>query len=86
MFCSFHADRCGIVVRDDGVRQEGSSAAAARETASRPVRFHRRSAAPIPSISSSVPSANTDSSRPANVARVDVYAFTGPARRRKLKF
>ena len=26
-----------------------------------------------------VPSANTDSSRPANVARVDVYAFTGPA-------
>ena len=26
-----------------------------------------------------VPSANTDSSRPANVARVDVYGFTGPA-------
>jgi len=26
-----------------------------------------------------VPSANTDSSRPANVARVEVYAFTGPA-------
>jgi predicted small lipoprotein YifL len=26
-----------------------------------------------------VPSANTDSSRPANVARVDVYALTGPA-------
>ena len=26
-----------------------------------------------------VPSANTDNSRPANVARVDVYAFTGPA-------
>jgi hypothetical protein len=26
-----------------------------------------------------VPNANTDNSRPANVARVDVYAFTGPA-------
>ncbi len=26
-----------------------------------------------------VPSANTDNTRPANVARVDVYAFTGPA-------
>ena len=26
-----------------------------------------------------VPSANTDSSRPANVARVEVYALTGPA-------
>ena len=26
-----------------------------------------------------VPSANTDSSRPANVARVDIYALTGPA-------
>jgi hypothetical protein len=26
-----------------------------------------------------VPNANTDDSRPANVARVDVYAFTGPA-------
>ena len=27
----------------------------------------------------SVPAANTDGSRPANVSRVDVYAFTGPA-------
>jgi hypothetical protein len=26
-----------------------------------------------------VPNANTDNTRPANVTRVDVYAFTGPA-------
>ena len=26
-----------------------------------------------------VPNANTDNTRPANVSRVDVYAFTGPA-------
>ena len=58
------------------------AAAAARQAAGGAGRFHGR--APRRGSSTlqfTVPATNTDGSRPANVERIDVYAFTGAGRR-----
>ena len=62
-----------------GVRQEGPAAAAARQAAGRPADLTAARRADTVDLQFTVPNANTDNTRPANVARVDVYAFTGPA-------